>query len=146
MHSDVRIRRFCRVRRPSALLRVWAIAAVAVGVLAAASCTGDFHLSASNLEIGPDPAVPGDTVVATFLLSLIPTQSHTIIVMIDDTEHMRVTSDQAPLIPVILELGAAADLIAQYGTGDHTIYILVNANEDDERTRTQSVGFRLNAS
>ncbi|HEX6309266.1 MAG TPA: hypothetical protein VFZ69_13815 [Longimicrobiales bacterium] len=126
-------------------IRTRALAAGLAAAVAAVGCGGDFHLSASDLQIGPDPAVPGDLVVATFVLRLIPTQSHTIIVMIDDTEHMRLTSDQAPMNPVILDIGDAGDLIADYGTGDHTMYILVNANESDERTRTQAVAFRLDA-
>ncbi|MGH7449202.1 MAG: hypothetical protein ACRELT_16635, partial [Longimicrobiales bacterium] len=89
------------------------------------------------------PAVPGDAVTATFLLSLIPTQRHTIIVIIDDTEHMRVTSSEPPAIPVVLEIGDAADLIEVYGTGEHDAHILVHAN--DESARTRSARFRLDA-
>lgn len=103
---------------------------------------GEFHFSARELTISPDPAVPGDDVTATFFLTLIPAQSHTIIVIIDDTEHIRVSSSDAPSIPVIIELGDAADLIGLYGTGDHRAHVVVHANDD--ATRTQSVAFRLN--
>lgn len=117
-----------------------------IGVFVFAIVTGctDLHLIASELDISPDPAVPGDTVVATFLLSLIPIQNHTVVVMIDDAEHLRVTSNDAPSIPVILELGDAADLIATYGTGEHAAHVVVHV--DDEVTRTQSVRFELNQS
>jgi hypothetical protein len=83
-------------------------------------------------------------VVASFRLRLLPIQSHTIIVLIDTEEHLRVTGDQAPAIPVVLELGDAADLIARYGTGDHTVVIEVRANEANESTRTQSAVIALN--
>lgn len=105
---------------------------------------GDFHMSTSDLDIGPNPAVPGNMVVASFLLSLIPVQNHTIIVIIDDTEHMRVTSSEPPPIPVVLQLGDAGDLITQYGAGEHDVYIMVHAG--DESSRTQSVPLQLNPS
>lgn len=105
---------------------------------------GEFHMSASELTVGPSPAVPGDTVVASFFLSLLPIQSHTVIVIIDGEEHMRVTSSEAPAIPVTLELGDAADLISEYGTGEHDVYVMVHAG--DEATGTQSVVLQLNAS
>ena len=120
---------------------------VLTGILAAllgTTACQEFHLSTSNLEIGPSPAIPGDMVVASFRLRLLPIQSHTMIVFIDSEEHLRVTSDQAPAFPVVLELGDAADLIARYGTGDHFVFIEVHANEDNESTRTQSAAFELN--
>jgi len=113
------------------------VAGILAAILAATACN-EFHLSTSNLEIGPTPAIPGDMVVASFRLRLLPIQSHTIIVFIDTEEHLRVTSSQAPAFPVVLELGDAADLIARYGTGDHAVFIEVHANEANESTRTQS--------
>lgn len=121
-------------------LRMALVAAVAV---LAIGC-GDFHMTTSDLSLAPNPAVPGDNVVASFLLSLVPTQSHTIIVIIDDSEHMRVTSSQAPPVPVVLELGDAAELISEYGAGEHDVHIVVHAG--DEASRTQSVRLQLNAS
>lgn len=134
-------------RRPfRGTLLSWRMVTVMLCTLPLPGLTGcsDFHMSASELGIGPNPAVPGDDVVASFFLSLIPTQRHTIIVIIDESEHMRVTSSQAPGIPVILELGDAADLISEYGTGAHEVYVMVHAG--DEAARTQSVTLQLNAS
>ena len=110
--------------------------------LAMTACLGDFHLSASNLDIGPNPAVPGDVVVATFLVILAPIQRHTVIVMIDDQEHLRVTSNQVPR-PYVLTLGAATDLIATYGAGTHSARVEVRAEEEGESARTQSAAFEL---
>lgn len=110
--------------------------------LAVAAC-GDFHLSMSDLTISPLPARPGDMVVASFILNLIPPESHTIIVVIDSTEHMRVTSREAPRNPILLDLGDAADLIAQYGAGQHAAYVRVHANASDESTRTRFTPFLL---
>jgi hypothetical protein len=104
-------------------------------------CGGDFHLSASTLDIGPNPAVSGEIVVASFFMNLIPTQNHTIVVIIDDAEHLRLESNDPPPIPVVIQLGNAADLIATYGLGDHEVYVQVHAR--DEAARTQSVVLQL---
>jgi hypothetical protein len=118
--------------------------ALRAGLLAAAlAACSEFHLSAGSLDIGPDPAVPGDQVVATFLVSLLPTQPHTVIFLIDDKEHFRATSNEAPPIPYVIQLGDAADLIAEYGTGTHNARVEVRAEEENENARTQSVTFTL---
>lgn len=115
------------------------------GMLAIAACSelGSFHLSASGLQIGPNPAVPGDVVVASVFLVVNPLQRHTIILRIDDVEHFRATSSEAPAIPYVITLGDAADLIATYGTGTHLARVEVRAEEDNETARTQSAGFEL---
>ncbi len=110
--------------------------------LASTAC-GDFHLSTSSLQIGPIPARPGDTVVASFILTMVPAQKHTIIVLIDDTEHLRVTKNEPPARPVVVELGDAADLITRYGSGPHVAQIEVRADEDNQATRTAPAGFEL---
>lgn len=116
----------------------------ALGIIVAGSgCGRDLFLSTSNLEIGPNPAQPGDMVVASFVLTLVPTQPHTITVYIDDTEHLRVTSNEAPPVPLLVQLGEAADLIAAYGTGVHAAYIEVHVSEENQTTRTQSASFEL---
>jgi hypothetical protein len=107
------------------------------------ACGGDFHMSTSNVDVTPVSASPGDVLVVRFLLSLLPPQSHTMVVFIDDTEHMRLTVDGAPDIPVVIELGAAVDLLSRYGAGVHSLYIQVRANDEDETTRTATVGFEL---
>lgn len=122
-----------------------AVRGVLAAVLAITACSelGSFHLSASGLDIAPTPAVPGDVVVASFLVILAPIQRHTIVVMIDNTEHVRVTSNEVPPRPYVITLGDAADLISAYGTGTHSAHIEVRAEEANETARTQSVGFEL---
>lgn len=116
--------------------------AALVAMLAITAC-GDFHLSARSLEIGPNPAVPGDVVVASVDVILIPTQRHTIVVMIDNKEHLSVTSNEAPPRPLLITLGDAADLIAEYGTGAHSAHVEVRAEEKNQTARTESVAFAL---
>jgi hypothetical protein len=116
-------------------------------VLAMTACfLGDFRLTAANLQIAPNPAVPGDVVVASFDLLLVPTQPYTVIVTIDNTEHTRVTSNESPARPYVITLGDAADLIAEYGVGLHSARVEVRAEEENESTRTQSAAFELRQS
>ena len=75
-----------------------------------------------------------------------PVQRHTIILTIDDVEHTRVTSNEAPAIPYVITLGDAADLIATYGAGTHTARVEVRAEEENETARTQTVEFELRES
>lgn len=107
------------------------------------ACGEQFQLFASNLEIAPNPAVPGDVVVASFVFGVAPLQRHTIVVTIDDREHARLTSNDAPAQPYLIVLGDAADLIATYGTGSHSARVEVHAEEADRRAATRSVGFEL---
>lgn len=116
--------------------------ALALMVAVGTACS-DFQLSAFGLDIGPNPAVPGDMVVAAFNLVLTPAQPYTVIVTIDDEEHSRVTHTEQPPFVQVIELGDAADLIATYGEGIHTIRVEVVANEENERSRTQSRSFEL---
>lgn len=123
--------------------RTAAIALVLVTVLVITACFKDLQLSAFDLQIAPNPAVPGDQVVASLAVILVPVQRHTIIVTIDNTEHLRVTSTEAPPRPYVIALGDAADLIARYGAGTHAARVEVRAEESDESARTQTVGFEL---
>lgn len=127
--------------RRSKALRGVTLAALLVST--ACSEFGGFRLRASNLEIGPNPAVPGDQMVATVIVILAPVQRHTVILTINDTEHSRVTSSDAPTIPHVISLGDAANLIATYGTGTHSARVEVHADEANESARTQSVTFEL---
>lgn len=127
----------------SKAVRAGALGATLAATLAMTACLGDFHLSASNLEIAPNPAVPGDVVIAAFVLNLAPLQTYTIIVTIDDTEHVRVTSREPPARPYVITLGDAADLIATYGAGTHSARVEVRVEEEGETARTQSAGFEL---
>jgi hypothetical protein len=117
--------------------------AVLVAMLALTACLDDFHLSARNLEIGPNPAVPGDAVVASVIVSVIPIQRHTIIVMIDNQEHLRLTGTETLPSPLLIQLGDAADLIAEYGTGMHSAHVEVIAEVKNESARTPPVTFEL---
>jgi hypothetical protein len=45
-----------------------------------------------------------------------------------------------------LTVGIAADLIATYGTGEHSAFVQVRADEANETARTRAVAFRLNES
>lgn len=119
-----------------------ALAAV-VTLIAMASCLSDSHLSASNLEIAPSPAVPGDVVVASVDVMVVPVQRHVVVLTIDGTEHVRVTNTTAPDSPQLITVGAAADLIATYGAGVHTARVEVRAEESGETARTQTASFEL---
>lgn len=118
---------------------------LAIALAGACGLLEGFHLSASNLQVGPNPAVPGDEVMASVFVDITPLERHTIILAINDTEHLRVTSDQEPTNPVILILGDAADLIAEYGTGMHSARVEVIAEEKGRSARTQSYTFELKA-
>lgn len=115
-------------------------------MVVSAGCSDDFLLSTSNLEIGPDPAFPGDMVVASVLVSVIPTQRHTIFLIVDGEEHLRVSSAEQPAIPVILQLGDAADLIQRYGTGVRVAHVEVRLDDSGRSARSQSAGFELQES
>lgn len=120
----------------------WSSTVAAVAMLAIMGC-GDLHLSTSNLQIAPNPAGPGDMVVASFVLSLVPLQQYTIVVLIDDTEYLRVTMNEQPAVPVVIQLGDADALIARYGTGAHFARVEVRAEEDNEITQTAPTSFEL---
>ena len=119
-----------------------ALGAVAA-VMAMTACLSDFHLSASSLEIGPNPARPGDAVVASVIVIVNPVQRHTIILTIDGAEHYRVMGTEAPPRPLLIQLGDAADLIATYGAGPHSARVEVRAEEASETARTQTASFEL---
>lgn len=112
-----------------------------ISLPALTACSKDFHLSAGTLIIAPNPAGPGDVMSATFILNLLPQQRHTMIVYIDEKEHMRETSDALQQHPVVLVLGSADDLIAEYGTGEHVAYVFIEAR--GEQTRTDFAAFHL---
>ena len=117
-------------------------AALALVVAAITGCR-DFQLSAFNLEIGPNPAEPGDMVVAAFNLVLTPRQPYTVIVTIDGEEHSRATHNDLPSFVQTIQLGDAADLIAAYGAGVHSARVEVVAEEKNESSRTQSRSFEV---
>lgn len=116
---------------------------VTIALAVASSGCEEFLLSASNLDIGPNPAEPGELMVATVLVSMLPTQPHTIFFFVDGEEYLRVSSDDAPQIPVILDLGDAADMIAEFGVGVHSAHVVVRMDDQGESARTEAVIFEL---
>lgn len=123
-------------------VRPIAVLTLALAV-AGPGCEPGLVLSAARLEIAPNPAQAGDLVVASFVLTLVPTESHTIILYVDDEEEARLTSSDPRAGPVSLDLGDAADLIANYGTGAHSASVEVRLNERGDIVRTQSYDFEL---
>jgi hypothetical protein len=119
--------------------------ALALMVAVITACS-DFQLSASNLEIGPNPAAPGQQVFAAFNLVLAPRQPYTVILSINDEEHSRVTHNEQTSFLHTIDMGDAADLIATYGEGVHTARVEVVAEDDNESARTQTKAFELRQS
>jgi len=109
----------------------------AVLVLSSALVTSgcdEFHLSTQNLEVAPNPARPGETVVASVFVEVIPVQRYTVTLFIDGQEQLSTTAEESPAAPLVLELGDAADLIQAYGVGQHTVYVEVRAEDRSSRT------------
>ena len=117
-------------------------AALALVVAVIVGCR-DFQLSAFNLEVGPTPAEPGEMVVAAFNLVLTPRQPYTVILRINGAEHSRVTHNDLPSFVQTIQMGDAADLIAEYGVGTHSARVEVIAEEKNESSSTQSKPFVL---
>lgn len=109
----------------------------------ACSDLGSLRLRASDLQIGPNPAVPGDQMTATLIVLLAPVQPHTVVLTINGTEHSRISSSEAPPLPYVIQLGDAADLISAYGTGTHSARVEVHAEDANESASTRSVTFEL---
>ena len=117
--------------------------AIALAVAFVASGCADLFLRARELEISPNPAQTGDTVSFVFRLSVIPEQDYTILAFIDSTEHVSAAGFEAVDGPFVLKVGAADDLIAQYGLGTHTGYVEVRLNARDRTARTANASFEL---
>ncbi len=118
------------------------LAAVA---LAAAGCNDELHLSVVQLDVGPDPARPGDLVQATVEVNILPAQGHAIYLFIDGQEHLRQSNNGAPPVPVILQLGDAADLIETYGAGEKEVWVEVRLDANGDLARSRSDTFVLEA-
>lgn len=129
----------------SRLQRILTVVALGA-VLGTTGCREAVTLTATNFDVQPNPAFPGDQVEVRFVLTLVPLQSHTMIVFIGDAEHMRVTREQRPSIPVRLDLGDAADLIDEYGVGNHPVSVEIHANHADRAIETQSEVLELRES
>ena len=94
-------------------------AGLAVLAIGASGCENTVSLSASGLEVIPNPAHAGDSVSLVFALTVVPRQGFTIIIRIDGVEHSRESRNEQVDDLVIHEMGDAADLISTYGLGVH---------------------------
>ena len=117
--------------------------ASALAVALVASGCADLFLRARDLEISPNPAQAGDSVSFVFRLSVIPEQDYTIVAFIDSTEHVSAAGFEAVDGPFVLTVGAADDLIAQYGLGIHTGHVEVRVPARDRMAGTAGVSFEL---
>jgi hypothetical protein len=112
--------------------------------IGAPGCAPDLLLSASNLEITPNPAQAGQAVTFTFTLTVIPGQGFTIIVLIDGTEHSRLTRFEAVEDRlIVVDLGDAAALISRYGLGTHIGGIEVRLHDQNRTAGTATKMFEL---
>ena len=111
-------------------------------LLAAAACEPDLHVSVTGLEISPNPAHAGEAVSFSFDLVVVPEQGFTLIILIDGTEHTRITRFAAEDGPVAIDVGDAAGLIAAYGLGNHDAAIEVRLDHG-ARTATARRTFTL---
>jgi hypothetical protein len=106
------------------------------------SACGDFQLSVRNLQISPDTALPGDSVVFAFALTVAPAQQFTLNVLIDGATHASEMHSELVDAPLVITVGEAGNLIAQYGTGQHEGAIEVRLR-DGARTATARRTFVL---
>lgn len=118
---------------------------LSLAVAAAAGCGDDLHLSVVQLDVGPDPARPGDRVQASVEVNILPAQRHGIFVFIEGEEHLRQSGDGQPPVPLILELGDAAALIETYGVGEKEVYVEVRLQESNRLARSRAETFVLEA-
>ncbi|MFW6331529.1 MAG: hypothetical protein ACOC3J_07375 [Gemmatimonadota bacterium] len=119
------------------------LAAALGALIAVAGCDSDLIVSAYNLDIGPTPARPGDMVVASFHVNLLPAQEHSITIVVDGEPHLIVTEATPSANPVVLELGDASTLIETYGTGVHVAHVEVLVTREDKTAKSASVAFEL---
>jgi hypothetical protein len=126
----------------SAAVQTRALGWAGAVVLGFAACTHDFQVSARNLQISPDTALPGDSVTFAFDLIVVPAQEFTINVLIDGTTDTSETRVELAQGPYVFNVGDAGDLILQYGSGTHEGAIEVRL-KDGGRTATASRTFVL---
>ena len=113
-------------------------------LFAALGCSDDFALSITSLDIAPSPAQAGDSIVFSFKLTVQPEQGYALILLIDGTEHARISRFEAIDAPLAISAGEAGDLIATYGLGTHEGAVVVRLN-DGGRSTTASHTFVLQA-
>ncbi len=128
----VRIRRFL----PALLL---ASGLMAPGL---SGCT-ELLFSARDLEVVPNPAEPGQQVSFVFAMTLVPSHPFTATAFIDGQPHLSESGEGVVESLIEMQIGDAADLIAQYGTGQHTARVLVQLDDDSQSAGTQEIVFEL---
>jgi hypothetical protein len=111
-------------------------------LLCLSACTDDFRLAATNFQIVPNPAHPGDSVIFAFSLIVVPAQQFTVTALIDGSPHTSQVRTEAVAGPFVISVGAAADLMLQYGAGVHEGAIEVRLR-DGGRTATTTHTFLL---
>jgi hypothetical protein len=117
--------------------------AAASAVIVSLACSSDLLLVASDLEVFPNPAQPGDSVKFVFRLTLVPKHRYVAKVLINNTEHLRLERSEAINGPVEINLGDAADLIARYGEGTHRGVVEVELTEKSVIARSGEREFLL---
>jgi hypothetical protein len=118
------------------------VAGLAVLTLGSSGCENAISVSASGLEVIPNPAHPGDSVSFVYALTVVPGQGFTITTRIDGVEHSRESRNEQVDDLVIHQMGDAADLISVYGLGVHLATVEVRL-DDGGRTTTSSRTFEL---
>lgn len=124
------------------LCRTVSIAGLTVLALAGAGCDNAVAVSASGLEVIPNPAHAGDSVSFVFALVVVPRQAFTVTIRIDGVEHSRESRNEEINDLVIKPLGDAADLISTYGLGTHLGSVEVRL-ADGGRSATSTRTFEL---
>lgn len=116
---------------------------VAVGAVLFCACGDTLAFGVRDLEVTPDPAQPGQAVTFAFMLTIVPAHAYTITAWIDDQVHATVTGAEVVDGPFAMPVGDAADLIAQYGPGEHAARITVELTDDGREASTGMVRFEL---
>jgi hypothetical protein len=117
-------------------------AGLAILALGSSSCKNAVSVSASGLEVIPNPARAGDSVSFVFALTVVPRQGFTITTRIDSVEHSRESRNEQIDDLVLLQMGDAVGLISVYGVGVHLATVEVRL-DDGGRTTTSSRTFEL---
>ena len=105
--------------------------------------TSDVTLEAFNLQVVPSPAQEGDLVFFNFTLTVVANGDATLTASIDDQVHATQAAPRLFSGVYTWEIGDAADLIATYGLGDHTVRISVRDPASDRTATSELVTFTL---
>jgi hypothetical protein len=114
-------------------------------ILTGLSCGGDLVLAVGSLTVAPNPAVPGQPVVLTFRVTVIPEHNFEIAALIDDVEHVKRTYMASINGLLDFTIGDAEDLISAFGVGNHTARVEVRFLDSSHIARGRPVSFELAA-